>query len=111
MFKHVGITWEWGLAFGMLVVYILGIELWKYTKRTLNILDDRKVVKGRWSQGSDEGRKFTKTWSMGSLRSWKSWAKGDSRGRTNSNTLTDSNTLTHGTSQGTPSLSQQATMV
>jgi hypothetical protein len=106
VFKHVGITWEWGLAFGMLLIYVLGIEIWKYVKRTLNILDDHAVVADKWSQGSDEGRKFTKTLSMGSLRSWKSWAKGDMRGRTNSNTLSNGQM-----SHGSTNLSQQDTIV
>lgn len=112
VFKMVGISWEWGVVFGMTVVYILGVELWKYVKRTTGILDDYKVVHGKWSQGSEEGRKFTKSLSVGSLRSWKSWAKGDLRGRTNGHTLTNSNTLTNGgTVQGGSDLSRGDTIV
>ncbi|KAB5554964.1 hypothetical protein GE09DRAFT_1000208 [Coniochaeta sp. 2T2.1] len=107
VFKHVGISWEWGLVFGMTIVYVLGVEAWKFTKRSMNILDDHKVVKGKWSQGSEEGRKFTKTLSMGSLRSWKSWAKHDTKGRTNSG-LTQSNTQAN---EGSPNMSQQDTIV
>lgn len=33
VFKHVGITWEWGLSFGAVIVFILGVETWKLTKR------------------------------------------------------------------------------
>lgn len=33
VFKHVGITWEWGLSFGAIVVFVLGVEAWKAVKR------------------------------------------------------------------------------
>lgn len=33
VFKHVGITWEWGLAFGAVIVFVLGVEAWKAVKR------------------------------------------------------------------------------
>ncbi|WEW57637.1 potassium/sodium eff [Emydomyces testavorans] len=33
VFKHQDITWEWGLAFGSVVVFVLGVEAWKMTKR------------------------------------------------------------------------------
>ncbi|GBF61808.1 calcium-transporting ATPase [Trichophyton mentagrophytes] len=33
VFKHQGITWEWGLAFGSVVIFVLGIEAWKFVKR------------------------------------------------------------------------------
>jgi Na+-exporting ATPase len=79
VFKHTAISWEWGVVFGMTVVYVLGVETWKWVKRTLRILDDQAVVRGKWSQGSDEGRKFTRSLSMGSLKSWKSWARHDSK--------------------------------
>lgn len=112
VFKHTAIGWEWSLVVGFTIVFVLGIELWKFTKRSLGILDDHKVVQGRWSQGSEQGRKFTRSLSMGSLKSWKSWAKGESRGRTQSNTLTNSTTLTaRHTAQGSPDMSRQATMV
>lgn len=85
VFKHIGITWEWGLVFGMTVVYVLGVELWKHTKRTLHILDDYQVAQSSWTQGSQGGRTFTKSLSVGSFKSWKSWAKAEhSRERTNS---------------------------
>lgn len=34
VFKMVGITWEWGLSFGAIFVFVLGIEAWKWLKRT-----------------------------------------------------------------------------
>lgn len=33
VFKHVGLTWEWGIIFGGLVVYVALVELWKAAKR------------------------------------------------------------------------------
>ncbi|PMD30201.1 potassium/sodium eff [Hyaloscypha variabilis F] len=33
VFKHVGISWEWGLAFGAVIVFVLGVEAWKAVKR------------------------------------------------------------------------------
>ncbi|KAL2005673.1 hypothetical protein VTN00DRAFT_10166 [Thermoascus crustaceus] len=33
VFKQQGIGWEWGLSFGGLIVFVLGIEAWKATKR------------------------------------------------------------------------------
>lgn len=85
VFKHIGISWEWAVVFGMTIVYVVGMEIWKFIKRTMNILDDHAVVRGHWSQGSEEGRKFTKAMSFGSLRSWKSWGRADSRARSNTN--------------------------
>lgn len=33
VFKHKGITWEWALSIGAVPIFILGVELWKFTKR------------------------------------------------------------------------------
>ncbi|KAI4934434.1 hypothetical protein J4E85_002291 [Alternaria conjuncta] len=37
VFKHGAITWEWGVAFGCVVIYISAIEIWKAIKRSLGI--------------------------------------------------------------------------
>jgi P-type Na+/K+ transporter len=37
VFKHKGITWEWGLSFGAIFVFISGIELWKMAKREFGL--------------------------------------------------------------------------
>lgn len=34
VFKMVGITWEWGLSFGAIFVFVLGLEAWKWLKRS-----------------------------------------------------------------------------
>ncbi|KAI3332278.1 potassium/sodium efflux P-type ATPase [Xylariaceae sp. AK1471] len=73
VFKHIGITWEWGLAVGAVILFVAGMELWKLIKREFRLLEDRAVVRGAFSQGSEEGgRKFHHTFSMGSLKSWRS---------------------------------------
>lgn len=33
VFKHQGITWEWGLSFGCIIIFVLGVEAWKGMKR------------------------------------------------------------------------------
>ncbi|KAK3991006.1 hypothetical protein QBC44DRAFT_237854 [Cladorrhinum sp. PSN332] len=80
VFKHHGITWEWGLVFGMTIVFVLGIEAWKAVKRHFNILDDHKVVRGAWSQGEEGTKRFGKTMSFSSLKSWASKSRGQSTG-------------------------------
>ncbi|KAK4644080.1 potassium/sodium eff [Podospora bellae-mahoneyi] len=95
VFKHTDISWEWGVVFGMTIFYVFGIEVWKWVKRTLNILDDHKVRQGKWSQG-EEGQKmrFAKSMSFSSLKSWASRSKAQSNGG-----LTPSTTQPRSTSQ------------
>lgn len=33
VFKHAGISWEWGIVFIEAILFFAGIELWKYAKR------------------------------------------------------------------------------
>lgn len=40
VFKHVGITWEWGLAAGAVAVFVLGVEAWKTLKRRTGWFSD-----------------------------------------------------------------------
>ncbi|KAL3476884.1 hypothetical protein BJX99DRAFT_135289 [Aspergillus californicus] len=37
VFKHHGITWQWGIVFGCVVVYLALVESWKATKRRFKI--------------------------------------------------------------------------
>ncbi|KKK20747.1 hypothetical protein AOCH_006326 [Aspergillus ochraceoroseus] len=37
VFKHRGISWEWGVVFGCVVVYVALVEGWKATKRAFGI--------------------------------------------------------------------------
>ncbi|GAP90285.1 putative potassium sodium efflux P-type fungal-type [Rosellinia necatrix] len=72
VFKHTAISWEWALAIGALILFVAGMELWKLTKRHFGLLQDRAVVRGAFSQGEESGRRFHRTFSMGSLKSWRS---------------------------------------
>jgi len=80
VFKHETISWEWGLAFGGLVVFVLGMEAWKAVKRSLRLFEDKPVSRGAFSQGSDEGpggRRFGRTMSFSSLKSWRTLTRRD----------------------------------
>ncbi|EAQ88307.1 hypothetical protein CHGG_04926 [Chaetomium globosum CBS 148.51] len=103
VFKHTAISWEWGVVIGMTVVYVLGIEAWKYTKRTLNILDDHKVVQGSWSQGEEGTKKFYKSMGLGNIKNWLS------AGRTMSASRTESRSKAQSAGALTPATTQQRT--
>ncbi|OJD36706.1 potassium sodium efflux p-type fungal-type [Diplodia corticola] len=50
VFKHKEITWEWALPVVAVFIFVLGMELWKLTKRTFGWFaapDEDKVVEGR----------------------------------------------------------------
>ncbi|CAG9976057.1 unnamed protein product [Clonostachys byssicola] len=80
-FKHKGITWEWALAVGFTLVFVAGIEAWKFVKRQFHLLEDLPVNRGHWGQGSnaddETGTKFRKTMSMSSFKTWASFSRKD----------------------------------
>jgi Na+-exporting ATPase len=39
VFKHTTITWEWGLAFGCLILFVVCMEAWKFTKRHFHLFE------------------------------------------------------------------------
>ncbi|KAF8467631.1 P-type ATPase-like protein [Kalaharituber pfeilii] len=39
VFKHKGITWEWGLSFGAIPVFVIGVEAWKFIKRKYGLFN------------------------------------------------------------------------
>ncbi|KAK3687614.1 hypothetical protein B0T22DRAFT_497962 [Podospora appendiculata] len=79
VFKHTAITWEWSVVVGMTILFVAGVEAWKFTKRALHLFDEVRVVPGKWSQGEEGSRiKFGKSMSFTSMKSIKSWR---SRGR------------------------------
>ncbi|KFX94237.1 hypothetical protein V490_04447 [Pseudogymnoascus sp. VKM F-3557] len=39
VFKHKGIGWEWALSFGAVFVFVIGVEAWKWVKRTYHIFE------------------------------------------------------------------------
>ncbi|KAJ4300546.1 potassium/sodium eff [Collariella sp. IMI 366227] len=101
VFKHTSISWEWGVVVGMTIVYVVGIEMWKLTKRRLNILDDHKVVQGSWSQGEEGAKKFARSMGLGHLKSWLSSGRTSTFGRSESKSKAQSNEgMTQSTQQG-----------
>ena len=48
VFKHKGISWEWALSFGAVMVFILGAETWKAAKRRWGLFarDDEMMMMG-----------------------------------------------------------------
>ncbi|KAF2871188.1 hypothetical protein BDV95DRAFT_573468 [Massariosphaeria phaeospora] len=47
VFKHSAITWEWGVSFGCVVIYVAAIESWKAVKRRCGIGSGRLRVLSR----------------------------------------------------------------
>lgn len=78
-FKHKGISWEWALSVGFTIIFVAGIEAWKFIKRRFHLLEDRPVQRGAWGQGGpdDQGPKFRKTMSMSSFKTWASFSRKD----------------------------------
>ncbi|KID99840.1 P-type Na+-ATPase, partial [Metarhizium majus ARSEF 297] len=78
-FKHKGISWEWALSVGFTILFVAGIEAWKFIKRRFHLLEDRPVQRGAWGQGGpdDQGPKFRKTMSMSSFKTWASFSRKD----------------------------------
>ncbi|PSK42741.1 potassium/sodium efflux P-type ATPase, fungal-type [Elsinoe australis] len=46
-FKHTAISWEWGVSFGFTIVFVLGMESWKFTKRSMGWFADSDDEKQR----------------------------------------------------------------
>jgi hypothetical protein len=46
VFKHAGITWEWGIVFIEAFLFFLGIEAWKWAKRVYFRRQARKDTSG-----------------------------------------------------------------
>ncbi|KAH8801718.1 P-type ATPase-like protein [Xylogone sp. PMI_703] len=44
VFKHKGISWEWSLAAGSLILYVLGVEAWKACKRKWALFDEGVTI-------------------------------------------------------------------
>ena len=39
VFKHRGISWEWGISFGCVFLFVLGMEAWKAIKRKFHLFE------------------------------------------------------------------------
>ncbi|KAK4694891.1 P-type Na+/K+ transporter, partial [Lecanoromycetidae sp. Uapishka_2] len=44
VFKHKGISWEWALSFGGVIIFILGVEAWKGLKRCFDWFGEGEVL-------------------------------------------------------------------
>lgn len=79
VFKHTSISWEWGVVVGFTLLYVLGVEGWKYVKRSWHLLEDHPVKTGSFKQGGDVegGRGFIRTMTATSFKSWRSFGRTD----------------------------------
>ena len=73
VFKHAPITWEWGLVVCCTILYVFGVEAWKFVKRTLGLLEDQAVALGAFSQGAGEER--GRGMAAMSFSSWRSFSR------------------------------------
>ena len=55
VFKHNGITWEWALSFGGVIIFVLGTEIWKAIKRRWALFEKNEEVRSESSLGVGEG--------------------------------------------------------
>lgn len=51
VFKHIGISWEWGIVLGAFVIYIAGIESWKAIKRRTGMYSGKNRGQGVVTEG------------------------------------------------------------
>ncbi|KAH7029438.1 potassium/sodium efflux P-type ATPase [Microdochium trichocladiopsis] len=58
VFKHVGITWEWGIVFVSAVLFFAGVEAWKWAKRVYFRRRARRVGGTAWGDQDVEQRTF-----------------------------------------------------
>ncbi|KAJ5612306.1 hypothetical protein N7510_005500 [Penicillium lagena] len=56
VFKHTGISWEWGIVFVETFLFFLGVESWKWCKRIWFRRQESKAKKGEGAHGTGESR-------------------------------------------------------
>jgi Na+-exporting ATPase len=111
-FKHRGITWEWALSIGFTLLFVAGMELWKFTKRTFHLLEDLPVKRGAWGQGSgtdSDGPRFRKAVSMSSFKTWASFSRKDTGESTSKYSTSRGGPVSGGAIGGTVPQGQAAT--
>jgi P-type Na+/K+ transporter len=59
VFKHVGITWEWGIVFISAALFFAGAEAWKWAKRIYYRRQAKKHHGATWKQMDIEQRTFS----------------------------------------------------
>ncbi|KAF2268854.1 potassium/sodium eff [Lojkania enalia] len=65
VFKHKGISWEWGIVFIATILFFLGVESWKWGKRVFFRRRDAKKGTGRRGSIDLEQRVFSRYMSTG----------------------------------------------
>jgi len=91
LFKHSGISWEWGLSVAFTVLFIFGMEAWKMVKRRFGLFESAAVVRGAFHQGEeDESRGLKKSLTMNSFKSWTSLSRRNSESRARSRSRSNS---------------------
>jgi P-type Na+/K+ transporter len=58
VFKHTGISWEWGIVFIAAALFFAGVEAWKWGKRVYFRRKAAKSGGGRWKELDIEQRAF-----------------------------------------------------
>jgi potassium/sodium efflux P-type ATPase len=58
VFKHTGITWEWGIVFVAATLFFAGVEAWKWGKRIFFRRRARKTLGVAWKDLDIEDRVF-----------------------------------------------------
>ena len=80
VFKHQGITWEWALSLGAVIIFVLGAEVWKAVKRRWGLFEKNGEVRSESLLGVAEGlvrltRSFSKQRTESDLEE-KGWRDG-----------------------------------
>jgi potassium/sodium efflux P-type ATPase len=55
VFKHQGISWEWGLSFGAVIIFVLGAEAWKAIKRRTSWFSEKEDFSSSSTLGRELG--------------------------------------------------------
>lgn len=58
VFKHKGITWEWGIVFLSAALFFAGVEAWKWAKRVYFRMKAKKSTGTHWKDMDLESRTF-----------------------------------------------------
>lgn len=55
VFKHKGISWEWALSFGSVILFVAGVEGWKFAKRHFGWFDSKEKHRGKAGADGEAG--------------------------------------------------------
>ncbi|ROT39093.1 calcium-transporting ATPase [Sodiomyces alkalinus F11] len=80
LFKHTGISWEWAVSVAFTLLFVVGIEAWKFVKRRLQLLQQTPVRHDEiFNQGEEGlGPSFKKSMTFSSFKEWASFSLKDS---------------------------------